>query len=36
MDKYYKQISEVQDWVNSVKERIADSFKMTEALSAHF
>ena len=36
MEKYYRQVSHLQDWADSVKEKIASSHKMTEALANHF
>lgn len=36
MDKYYKQVSVVQDWTESVKDFVNDSAKMTENLSSYF
>ena len=36
MDKYYRQVSHLQEWADSVKEQIASSHKMTDALSNHF
>ena len=33
MDKYYKQVSELQDWVTQAKPKVADSIKMVEGLA---
>ena len=36
MEKYYRQVSHLQDWADSVKDQIGSSHKMTDALSNHF
>ena len=36
MEKYYRQVSHLQDWADSVKGQIESSHKMTDALSNHF
>ena len=36
MDKYYKQVSELQDWTNAVRDHISSNTKMTDALSTYF
>ena len=36
MEKYYKQVSHLQDWKNKVIEKIEESHKLTDALSQHF
>ena len=33
MDKYYKQVGQLQDWVVSHKEQIEDNRKMVESLT---
>lgn len=33
MTKYYKQVSELQDWVNQAKPRLNDSTKLVEGLA---
>lgn len=36
MAKYYKQVSELNEWRRQASESIADSSKMLDALANHF
>ena len=36
MDKYYRQVAELQDWVYKVRNKIDDNARMTEAVSHYF
>ena len=36
MSKYYRQVSDLQDWKTKITEKIEQSHKMAEGVAAHF
>ena len=36
MQKYYKQVSELQDWVNGAKQKVEDSCELSKGLVNFF